>query len=77
MADLKPCPFCGSRAHAKAEKIESNPDVGAGWGIDTAHYVECTNCEAQSATFHSQMLRDPAAYAAKAWNMRADDKKEK
>ncbi|AUT46970.1 Lar family restriction alleviation protein [Achromobacter sp. AONIH1] len=76
MADLKPCPFCGSRARAKVEKVESNPDVGAGWGIDTAHYVECSMCEAQSATFYSEMLRDPAAYAARAWNSRYD-KKEK
>lgn len=33
-------------------------------------------CEAQSATFYSEMLRDPATYAIRAWNNRYD-KKEK
>lgn len=67
MDDLKPCPFCGS----KAELIAYPGKFG--WFV----YCECTFCRGRGAAFHygKDLLEDwgvswPAERAAEAWNRR-------
>lgn len=58
--DLKPCPFCGSRAEfQKAETGDGEP----------AEYVTCTKCSASTALCYPCMdgPRDHLAYL---WNSR-------
>lgn len=56
MPDLKPCPFCGSKA-------ELNRLGGPG---STHAYVECSKCDA------SMSFRTTFEAAAEAWNRRSD-----
>lgn len=59
MTKLKPCPFCGADAKAKAQRASEDSEVA---------WVECTKCEART-----MMIEDayaPNHEAAHQWNKR-------
>ena len=66
MAELKPCPFCGS----KSVRIYAYDPFDGYQGNLTVHRVHCTECGA-----HVQ--QDKVMDAIEAWNRRAEDGKEK
>ena len=62
MAELKPCPFCGS------------DDVGIGhklpeFGEELTHYVVCNKCGSKTANFRNKQT------AVNVWEARAEDGK--
>jgi Lar family restriction alleviation protein len=65
MSDLKPCPFCGSKAQVK-EREEPNGDIYA--------VTECVECYAEMPIAVSWMeeVNDYLPKSIAAWNRRAD-----
>ena len=61
MFELKKCPFCGTPS---AWLYETEPIAE---GELTEYNVECDNCGASTAYFHTK------EEAANAWNMRPND----
>ena len=62
MAELKPCPFCGSDAELKYHYF---PALKA--GRDRSFGVVCTHCKVETWQFYDS-IRD----AVEAWNRRAE-----
>ena len=66
MAELKPCPFCGGKAHIYRT---------CGYSPEEIIFVGCENCEA-SATPKRMISFNPdddERKAIEAWNRRADN----
>ena len=64
---LKKCPFCGSRAHLKEEKVKR------GLGFITTFRIYCTNinlCWARTTNFYEKKN------TIQAWNKRAEPTKQ-
>lgn len=60
--ELKPCPFCGSKATLHRDSWEDRPGHKA-----VAYWVRCAPCGSCSAEHHTPEK------AAAAWNRRVDD----
>lgn len=60
--ELKPCPFCGGKAHMLG---------GAFFSVHRC--VECRRCGARTMDYKSETWRDAERMAAIAWNRRAED----
>lgn len=65
---LKPCPFCGSKAHF--ETLPSRPDMPG----QTRYYVQCTSYLCQACVAGIDNDYDTPEAAARAWNCRVADK---
>jgi Lar family restriction alleviation protein len=60
MENLKPCPFCGGEA------------IISGSEEQTAYFVSCTTCDAQTAVITSADYGKVKEKAAATWNNRAE-----
>lgn len=61
MAELKPCPFCGSNDVGCWMSSQKFPNG------KNPHWVYCDNCEAETGKYCSE------EEAIEAWNRRAED----
>ena len=60
--NLKPCPFCGSKATLHRDSWETSPGHKA-----VVYWVKCSRCRSSSYEYHTP------EQAAAAWNRRVDD----
>ena len=60
MAELKPCPFCGSKELSEAQHKQ--------YGMSLRYTIKCLKCM-------GEMTRTTKQKAEKAWNRRAEDGK--
>ena len=80
MAELKPCPFCGSRAVFKTTEYKSSHTC-----VGFSFAIECAKCHTRppntrekvtfgiSDTGEIVTIDDGRGKAIEAWNMRAED----